>query len=101
VGDAISASAAPAFLVHLWDSSWYAMTAHELTSASATFTPDTPLDRALPADRTPILFPDLPLDSALPYFPRWPLLPIMNRASKGKLEGILDLDDVLRRYRGQ
>jgi CIC family chloride channel protein len=91
---------APTFLVHLWDGSWYAMKAEELISTSATFTPDTPIEQVLPSERTPILFPDLPLDNTLPYFPRWPLLPIMNRASKGTLEGIVTLEDVLRRYQG-
>jgi CIC family chloride channel protein len=95
---AISVVQASALLIHLWDGSWYAMRAEELTSIGATLTPDTPLERALPAERAPILFPDLPLDSALPYFPRWPLVPVMNRASKGTLEGIVTLEDVLRRY---
>lgn len=95
----LSARPSSAFLIQLWDGSWYPMTAEELTSASASHTPGTPLEQVLPPDRTPILFPDLPLDSALPYFPRWPFLPILNRASKGKLEGIVTLDDVLRRYR--
>jgi chloride channel protein, CIC family len=95
---AISTTQYPAFLVHLWDGTWYAMTKDELTAVSATLTQETPIERALPAERTPILFPDLPLDSALPYFPRWPLLPIMNRASRGTLEGIVALEDVLRRY---
>lgn len=94
----ISATQSPAFLVHLWDGTWYAMTKDELTAMSATLTQETPIERALPAERTPILFPDLPLDSALPYYPRWPLLPIMNRASRGTLEGIVALEDVLRRY---
>jgi CIC family chloride channel protein len=94
----VSAAQTSAFLVSLWDGSWYAMTADELTSASATSTPDTPIERVLPAERAPVLFPDMPLDSALHYFPRWPVLPIMNRASKGKLEGILTQNDVLHRY---
>lgn len=98
---ALSLHPSTAFLVQLWDGSWYAMTAEELTSASATLTPDSPLERVLPQERVPVLFPDLPLDSALPYFPRWPLLPIMNRASKGTLEGIITLEDVLHRYREQ
>jgi chloride channel protein, CIC family len=85
-------------LVRLVDGSWYAMSAAELTSASATLTPDAPMQRALKEDRTPLLFPDMPLDSALHYFPRWPLLPILNRASRGTLEGMLTIDDVLRRY---
>jgi CIC family chloride channel protein len=99
-GQAIAMTQAPTFLVHLWDGSWYAMKAEELISTSATFTPDTPIEQVLPPERTPILFPDLPLDNTLPYFPRWPLLPIMNRASKGTLEGIVTLEDVLRRYQG-
>jgi chloride channel protein, CIC family len=92
---------AQALLVRTWDGLWYAMPAAELTSAMATFTPDTPLQKVLKADRTPTLFPDLALDSALPHFPRWPLLPILNRASKGTLEGIVTLEDVLSRYRGR
>jgi CIC family chloride channel protein len=51
----------------------------------------------LKPERVPILFPDLPLDNTLPYFPRWPLLPIQNRASRG-LEGIVTLNGVLKRY---
>jgi CIC family chloride channel protein len=94
----VTAEGASSFLVRLWDGSWYAMKVEELTSASATSTPETPLERTLPPERTPVLFPDLPLDSALPYFPRWPLLPIMNRASKGALEGTVTLQEVLHRY---
>jgi CIC family chloride channel protein len=77
------------------------MPAAELTTALNAFTPDTPLVKAIKADRTPILFPDLALDTALPHFPRWPLLPIQNRASRGTLEGIVTLEDILSRYRGR
>jgi len=97
-GEIVAATQAKAFLVSLWDGSWYAMTTGELMSFSATLTPETPIEQALPPERLPILFPDLPLDSALPYFPRWPLLPIMNRATKGTIEGIVTLEDVLQRY---
>jgi CIC family chloride channel protein len=100
VAQTIAETHASAFLVRLIDGSWYAMSADELTSASATLTPEAPIQRALQPDRTPLLFPDMPLDSALHYFPRWPLLPVLNRASRGTLEGMLTLDDVLRRYRG-
>jgi CIC family chloride channel protein len=95
----LAAQAAAVFLVQLWDGSWYAMRVEELTAVSAAHTPETPLEHALPKERTPLLFPDLPLDSALPHFPRWPLLPIMNRAKKGNLEGTVTLEDVLKRYR--
>lgn len=100
VAEAIAQSNAPACLVRLPDGSWYAMSAEELTGASATLAPETPVQRAIKTDRAPLLFPDLPLDTALRYFPRWPLLPIQNRASRGTLEGVLTLDDVLARYRG-
>src|ERR1700684_387840 len=43
----------------------------------------------------------MPLDSAIPYLARWPVLPIQNRASKGTLEGIVSLEDVLGRYQQQ
>ena len=98
--ESLAAAKARACLVRLIDGSWYAMSAEELTASSATMTPETPIARALKPDRVPPLFPDLPLDSALHYFPRWPLLPVLNRASRGTLEGMLTLDDVLRRYRG-
>ena len=88
----------PAFLVHLWDGSWYAMSQDELASIAATLTGDTPVERALKLDRTPLLFPDLPLDTALRYFARWPLLPVVNRANKKKLEGVITLEDVMRCY---
>ena len=74
------------------------MNRSEYTSIAATQTPDTPLERTLKPDRVPLLFPDLPLDSAIPYLARWPVLPIQNRASRGTLEGIVSLDDVLGRY---
>jgi CIC family chloride channel protein len=89
---------APALLVQIHDGTWYAMTADELTGAAAAIAPETPIEQALKADRLPTLFPDLPLDNALPYFPRWPLLPVVNRASREKLEGIITLNAVLKRY---
>ncbi len=92
---------APVLMVRLRDGSWYSMNRGEYTSIAATQTPDTPLERALKPDRIPLLFPDLPLDSAIPYLARWPVLPIQNRASKGTLEGMVTLDDVLGRYQRQ
>jgi chloride channel protein, CIC family len=89
---------APMLLVKLRDGSWYSMNRSEFTSLAAAQTPDTLLERAIKPDRTPLLFPDLPLDSAIPYLARWPVLPIQNRASKGILEGIVALEDVLGRY---
>jgi CIC family chloride channel protein len=101
VSASLAAFDAPMLLVKLQDGSWYSMTRGEYTSIAATQTADTPLERALKPDRAPLLFPDMPLDSAIPYLARWPVLPIQNRASKGTLEGIVSLEDVLGRYQRQ
>jgi chloride channel protein, CIC family len=101
VSATIAAAHAKAFLVRMWNGSWYAMTAEEFTSASAALTPDTSIEHALKADRPPTLFPDLPLDAALHHFPRWPLLPVQNRANRAVLEGVLTLDGILHRYQSQ
>lgn len=84
---------------------WYAATQEELAAIFANPAgkdgvggSDRSLGKRLGSERTPLLFPDLPLDSVLPYFKRWPLLPIANRAFVGSLEGVITLDEVLKRY---
>lgn len=99
VSSAFAETQAPVFLVQLQDGSWYAMTADELTGAAAALAPETPIEQTLKPDRLPSLCPDLPLDNALHYFPRWPLLPVMNRASRGKVEDVISLGEVLKCYR--
>ncbi len=94
----LGAADAPMLLVKLRDGSWYSMNRGELTSMTEAQAPDTLLERAIQPDRLPLLFPDLPLDSSIPYLSRWPVLPIQNRASKGILEGVVTLEDVLGRY---
>ena len=101
VSQQLAQAEAPILLVKLHDGSWYSMNRNDFTSLAACQTPDTPLERALGPDRVPLLVPDLPLDSAIPYLSRWPVLPIQNRASKGVLEGVVSLDDVLSRYQRQ
>jgi CIC family chloride channel protein len=101
VSAAVAQTSASAILVQIHDGTWYAMTADELTGAAAARTPETPIEQALKPDRLPTLFPDLPLDNALPYFPRWPMIPIINRASRGTLEGIVTLSTILKRYQSE
>lgn len=98
---AVESDHSAAILVRIHDGSWYAMTADELTAAAAALAPDTPVERAIKPDRAPTLFPDLPLDNALHYFPRWPLLPVLNRASRDKLEGVITLNAILKRYQSE
>lgn len=95
-----AATATPALLVKLRDGSWYAASRDEVEGMFAVMTGDTPLEAAIKSDRAPALFPDMPLDSVLPHFPRWPVLPVQNRALRGTLEGMITLDAALARYRG-
>jgi CIC family chloride channel protein len=93
---------APVALIRYLNGSWYAAKSEELAAIFANPAGKDGSGQSLGGrfgmERTPLLFPDLPLDSVLPYFERWPLLPISNRAIRGALEGVVSLDDVLRRY---
>jgi CIC family chloride channel protein len=53
----------------------------------------------LASRQVPGLHPDHPLDMALRYVDRWQIVPVVNRANLGKLEGIITQRDVLERYR--
>ncbi len=93
-----------AILVQCRDGGWYAARPSELSELFAKIAvqedPDAGalLEERLGQERTPLIFPDQPLSAALPYFRRWPVVPISNRATRGALEGVLSLDDVLKRY---
>ena len=98
------AAKAPAILILCSDSTWYAAKQNELADLlSEISAQDEPkasvlLQERVGRERTPLIFPDQPLSSALPHFRRWPILPVSNRAMRGALEGVLSLDDVLKRY---
>jgi chloride channel protein, CIC family len=47
----------------------------------------------------PLIFPDESLEEVLRWAGDWPVLPVVNRADLGKLEGILTLADILRAFR--
>ncbi len=78
---------------------WYVLPASDLAKiAGAATTPGQPIEELLPEDRVPFLYPDLPLSETLAHFYRWPLLPIVNRAVSGLLEGVVSQADVLKCY---
>jgi CIC family chloride channel protein len=90
-------------LIKCKDGLWYAAKREELITFLAgakgdAQNPHHTLESAIGPERTPLIFPDQPLSSALRYFQRWPLLPVSNRAIRGALEGVLSLDDILKRY---
>jgi len=95
---------AQAVLIQCSDGTWYAARQAELKAildsvAEASDPPaEMKLEARLGVERTPLIFPDQPLASALPHFRRWPLLPVSHRALRGALEGVLSLQDVLKRY---
>jgi CIC family chloride channel protein len=78
---------------------WYVLPAADLAKIAGAVTgPTQPIEELLPEDRVPFLYPDLPLNETLAHFYRWPLLPIVNRAVSGLLEGAVTQSDVLQCY---
>jgi chloride channel protein, CIC family len=78
---------------------WYVLPAADLPKlVQASMPVDQPIEELLPDDRAPFLYPDLPLNETLAHFNRWPLLPIVNRAVSGLLEGVVSQADVLKCY---
>ena len=78
---------------------WYVLPAADLAKImQATTGINQPIEQLLPEDRVPYLYPDLPLNETLAHFHRWPLLPIVNRAVSGLLEGVVSQADVLKCY---
>ncbi|MGC1784550.1 MAG: chloride channel protein [Acidobacteriaceae bacterium] len=86
-------------LIRCSGSRWYVLPAADLAKIMGAVTSaNQPIEQLLPEDRVPLLYPDLPLNETLAYFPRWPLLPIVNRAVSGLLEGVVSQVDVLQCY---
>jgi len=83
-------------LVRCHDNRWYVLTANEAAKAAQSNAAQ--IAAALPEERAPLLYPDLALDETLPHFLRWPILPIVNRAVSGLLEGTVSQNDVLQCY---
>jgi chloride channel protein, CIC family len=47
----------------------------------------------------PVIFPDESLEEALRWAGDWTVMPVVNRADLGQLEGVLTLSDILRAFR--
>ncbi|MHB1937684.1 MAG: chloride channel protein [Acidobacteriaceae bacterium] len=78
---------------------WYVLPAADLPKlVQASARVDQPIEELLPEDRAPFLYPDLPLNETLAHFNRWPILPIVNRAVSGLLEGVVSQADALKCY---
>ncbi|MGC2208508.1 MAG: chloride channel protein [Candidatus Korobacteraceae bacterium] len=89
---------AKVLLVRLSSFAWGALSGRELVDLADEGKGDLTLDSVLAGRKIPFLHPDLPLHAALRYVDRWPLVPVVSRASFHKLEGVISQSDVLRRY---
>jgi CIC family chloride channel protein len=92
-------SAAENLLVRLGPGGWAGVTKQELRGLAAEGRGGASLSSIAAIGPIPFLHPDHPLETALRYVDRWPMLPVVNRADFGKLEGVISQRDVLDRYR--
>lgn len=92
---------APAVLVRFPAGNWAAVARAELGRQAQGDGRGRKLADVVGPDRVPRLHPDQPLDAALGPAQTRPVVPIVNRADPGKLEGVLTLEDVLAAYRRQ
>jgi CIC family chloride channel protein len=89
----------PLLLVRLRPSGWSSVSKAELAELQRAGKGGEAVASLLRSDPVPSLHPDLPLDTALRYVDRWPLVPVVNRADLGQLEGVITQRDVLERYK--
>jgi chloride channel protein, CIC family len=73
---------------------WFSIARTNLLSAD----PNITIEEAAQQPPLPLLFPDIPLEAALRSFQTHEILPVVNRADQSKLEGILTLELILKRY---
>jgi CIC family chloride channel protein len=92
-------SAADNLLIRLSPSGWSSVTKQQLLTMAAEGKGGHSVSSLLPIRQIPHLHPDHPLENALRYVDRWRLVPVVNRADFGKLEGVVSQRDVLERYR--
>ena len=90
---------ADVLLVRMGLHRWISLKREELQKLAETGKGSENLSSVTDGRFVPFLHPDQPLEAALRYVDRWPLVPVVNRANFGKLEGVISQRDVLERYR--
>jgi CIC family chloride channel protein len=86
------------FLVRMHPTGWNVISRDQLQHLFREGKGELTLASVLPTQPLPSLYPDLPLDSALRYVNAYPLIPVVNRADSGRLEGIISRDSVFKKY---
>lgn len=92
-------SDAAQFLVRVSPAGWSIISKQDLSTMIKEGKGEFSLRSLLKQGSVPYLHPDHPLEEALRYVNQWPLVPVVNRADFQKLEGTVDQQDVLDRYR--
>jgi CIC family chloride channel protein len=87
-----------AFLVRMAPSGWAVITREVIERTMKEGKGALTLASVLPAQRLPYLYPDLAMDAALRCVTQSDLIPVVNRANLGELEGVVTREDVLSRY---
>ena len=91
-----SAEASPELFVIAQDGQgkWYGVSKEELRRQAGQLPQDATLRSVLSPEPLPHLHPDHSLEEALRRLGTWPLLPVVNRANLGRLEGVVGLTDI-------
>jgi len=83
-----------------WDGTWSLIAKDALQQEAAARDDRDFLRTILPASqRVPVVHSDQPLYVAMRRMGEWPLLPVVHRAGFTRLQGVISLEDILRRYR--
>jgi len=96
----LSDSTADYFLVELGAGRWGGLSRDELMALGSSGSADEPLRSFIAAIEHPYLYPDQSIEAALRALKGRPFVPVVHRADRRRLEGVLALDDVLRAVTG-
>jgi chloride channel protein, CIC family len=86
------------FLIRMHPGGWNSTSRDELVKLRGEGKGEMTLSSAVPVRQLPWLFPDLPLDAALRYVYQFPLVPVVHRADRRRLVGVISREDVFQRY---
>jgi CIC family chloride channel protein len=87
------------FLVMRNERRWSLVSSEELERFANEGKEEQTLNAVLPDRAVPYLYPDQDLDVALGYAQEWTLIPVVSRTNNMRIQGVLELTDVLHAYR--
>ena len=89
------------FLVRMAPSGWSTLGREELARMVNEGKGGLTIGSVVSVQRLPVLYPDLPLEAAVAPASQFPLVPVVNRADRNKLEGIITHDCVLASFKSE